>query len=249
MADGGSRKYVHRLLKGAFVEVPVNKKKPLKLEPVYFQFNPETLERTKSGKWTSAQSQRQKVEEAQSKPEFRRLKGKKVKAGFVPAPEKINLTLRLDSTEKVTRAPSSKQADTSEGILPELAALEGLMKKARTEVMVKGKRKSPTLTRTKDIPLVLFVWGNYRVIPVTLLSMTITEQRFDHLLTPVRAEVRVSLQVLEEEDAKLNKEAFQAYTFTENEKKTMKDKFLKQQQNPNKGVPGHKGYPVQLLGG
>ena len=91
----------HRFLKGALVEVPVDQQPDSPLDPIYFQFNPETLERVKSGQWTSAQSQRQKAEDTTRDREFRRLRGKKVKAGFVPQPEKINLTLRLDAVEKV----------------------------------------------------------------------------------------------------------------------------------------------------
>ncbi len=228
----------HTFLKGAFVEVPIGKSGTYK--SIFFQFNPETIERTKSGTWTSAQSQRQKAEDAANKSEFKKLKDKKVKAGFVPAPEKINLTLRFDSREKASRLPSGSKVDVTIGILPELSALESLMKKASTEVSVKGTQKSPTLVRTKEIPLVLFVWGGYRVIPVTILSMTITEQTFDYMLNPIRAEVKVSLQVLEEEDAKLNENAFSVYKFTEDEKEKMKNSFLKTQAN------ALKGYPVQL---
>ncbi len=235
----------YRFLKGALVEVPVGGgNNPL--QPIYFQFNPEALERIKSGTWTSAQSQRQKAEDVTQDREFRALRGKKVKAGFVPQPEKINMTLRLDAAEKALRAPSGSQVDISKGVLPELSALEALMKKVRTEVSVGGSRNSPTLVRTREIPLVLFIWGNYRVIPVTLLSMTITEQKFDHLLNPVRAEIRMAMQVLEEEDAKLNERAYRAYTFTEDEKERMKNEFLEHQQNANQGMPVPSGYPVQL---
>ncbi len=234
----------NRFLKGAFVEAPIAKSGAFK--PIYFQFNPETIERTKSGTWTSAQSQRQKAEDAANKSEFKKLKDKKVKAGFVPAPEKINLTLRFDSREKAWRSPSGSNVDVSNGILPELSALESLMKKASTEVSVKGTQKSPTLVRTKEIPLVLFMWGGYRVIPVTVLSMTITEQTFDYMLNPIRAEVKVSLQVLEEEDAKLNENAFSAYKFTEDEKEKLKNSFLRAQSNANQGMPVPSGYPVKL---
>lgn len=236
----------HRFLKGALVEVPVYQQPDSPLDPIYFQFNPETLERVKTGQWTSAQSQRQKAEDTTRDREFRRLRGKKVKAGFVPQPEKINLTLRLDAVEKVLRAPAGSDSEIPEGILPELAALESLMKKARTEVSVGGSRSSPTLSRTREIPLVLFIWGDYRVIPVTILSMTITEQKFDYLLNPIRAEIRVSLQVLEEEDAKLNDDAYQSYQFTENQKNRMKTEFLRRQQEANSWRPLPSGYPVQL---
>lgn len=240
-----NRREQHRFLKGAFVEIPVGEQDS-PLDPIYFQFNPETLERVKSGKWTSAQSQRQKAEDATRDRDFRRLRGKKVKAGFVPQPEKINLTLRLDAVEKALRAPEGADREIGEGILPELAALESLMKKVRTEVSVEGSRRSPTLSRTREIPLILFIWGDYRVIPVTILSMTITEQKFDYVLNPIRAEIRVAMQVLEEEDAKLNDEAFRSYEFTENEKQRMKEAFLSRQQEDNSWRPLSSGYPVQL---
>lgn len=238
------RKNVQRFLKGAFVEAPIGKSGAF--QPIYFQFNPETVERTKSGTWTSAQSQRQKVEDAATEKEFKNLKGKKVKAGFVPSPEKINLTLRLDSTEKRLRAPSGAQVDVSQGILPELSALESLMKKTTRQGVVQGSKNAPTLVRTKEIPLVLFMWGGYRVIPVTILSMTITEQQFDYLLNPIRAEIKVSLQVLEEEDAKLNENAFKSYQYTEGEKEKMKARFLQSQQKANQGMPVPSGYPITL---
>jgi hypothetical protein len=234
-----------RFLKGAFVEVPTGKgSEPM--SPIYFQFNPETLERTKSGTWTSAQSQRQKADDAASKKEFDALKGKKVKAGFVPSPEKINLTLRFDAAEKSYRMPQGTQVDVSDGILPELSALESLMKEAKTQVSVGGSQNSPTLVRTKEIPLVLFLWGGHRVIPITILSMTITEQKFDGRLNPVRAEVKVTVQVLEEEDAKLNDTAFRSYQFTENEKQMLKNKFLSTQKSAAKGASLPSGCPIDI---
>lgn len=234
----------YRFLKGALVEAPTGKSGGF--QPIYFQFNPETVERTKSGTWTSAQSQRQKVDDAATEKEFKNLKSKKVKAGFVPSPEKINLTLRLDSTEKLFRSPAGAQVDVSQGILPELSALESLMKKETTQVAVQGSKNAPTLVRTKEIPLVLFLWGGYRVIPVTILSMTITEQQFDYLLNPIRAEIKVQLQVLEEEDAKLNENAFKSYQYTEAEKGKMKTRFLQSQQKANQGMPVPSGYPIPL---
>jgi hypothetical protein len=234
-----------RFFKGAFIEVPTgNGNEPL--APIYFQFNPETLERTKSGTWTSAQSQRQKADDAATQKDFDALKGKKVKAGFLPSPEKINLTLRFDAAEKSYRAAAGSQIDVSDGIMPELAALESLMKKAATQVSVGGSQNSPTLIRTKEIPLVLFMWGGHRVIPVTILSMTITEQKFDYKLNPIRAEIRVGLQVLEEEDAKLNDTAFSSYQFTENEKEMLKSKFINTQTNAAMGSSLPSGYPIQL---
>jgi hypothetical protein len=239
------RKNALQFLKGAFVEAPGDDTGVL--NPIYFQFNPETVERTKSGTWTSAQSQRQKADDAAVNNSFQNFKGKKVKAGYVPSPEKISLTLRLDSREKLFRAASAATADVSLGLLPELSALESLMNKVTIKDAVEGSKNSPTLVRTKQIPLVLFLWGGFRVIPVTILSMTITEQQFDRLLNPVRAEIKVSLQVLEEEDAKLNSLASESFRFTENEKKKMKENFFKNQRKANEGIVVPGGYPEKLM--
>ena len=42
----------------------------------------------------------------------------------------------------------------------------------------------------------LFFWGPFRILPVTVTSLSITETEYDTLLNPVRAEVTVNLQVL-----------------------------------------------------
>jgi hypothetical protein len=239
------QKTQQRFIKGALVELPVDQG-GAPPNPIYFQFNPETLERIKTGQWTSAQSQRQKAQDAGTDKDFKNLRGKKVKAGFMPQPEKINLTLRLDAIEKTLRAPQGSNVNSSEGILPELAALESLMKEARTDVSVAGSKDAPTLTKTKEVPLVLFIWGDYRVIPVTILSMTITEQKFDYMLNPVRVEIKISMQVLEEEDAKLNEQAYRSYEYTESEKARMKSAFVQSQQKANQWQPLPSGYPIQL---
>ena len=45
------------------------------------------------------------------------------------------------------------------------------------------------------LPRLLFIWGLTRVLPVTLESMRITEQEYDFLLNPLRAEVDLELTV------------------------------------------------------
>jgi hypothetical protein len=51
-----------------------------------------------------------------------------------------------------------------------------------------------------EAPLTLFIWGQERVLPVRLESFNVTEQAYDALLNPVRAEVDLSLQVLSYHD-------------------------------------------------
>lgn len=48
----------------------------------------------------------------------------------------------------------------------------------------------------QELPVVLFVWGPGRVLPVRLTGLAVREQEFDILLNPIRAEVDLSLEVL-----------------------------------------------------
>lgn len=47
-----------------------------------------------------------------------------------------------------------------------------------------------------ELPVVLFVWGPGRVLPVRLTGLTVRELEFDVLLNPIRAEVDLSLEIL-----------------------------------------------------
>lgn len=49
----------------------------------------------------------------------------------------------------------------------------------------------------RALPRTLFIWGAWRVLPVTINSMLITEKGFDRLLNPVRAEVALELGIME----------------------------------------------------
>jgi hypothetical protein len=60
-----------------------------------------------------------------------------------------------------------------------------------------GAKKGYQFTPSENPPLVLFLWGTQRVLPVNIDSMTITETAFDRLLNPIRATVAVSLTVIE----------------------------------------------------
>ena len=44
-------------------------------------------------------------------------------------------------------------------------------------------------------PRVLFIWGPFRILPVVIESMSITEQQYDFLLNPVQAEVSITMAV------------------------------------------------------
>jgi hypothetical protein len=75
---------------------------------------------------------------------------------------------------------------------------------------------------SSTVPVTLFVWGAYRIVPVRLTELTITEKLYDEMLNPVHAEVQLRLRVLtpaELNAAKANQKVLAnlgvlAYTYT-----------------------------------
>ncbi len=97
------------------------------------------------------------------------------------------------------------------GIGPQLAALEkmayptaglfsGLIGAAIDAVGdalgLGGADDGPTRAVPRQpAPRILFIWGPSRLVPVQIRSMVITEQKYDPLLNPVQAEVRIGLAI------------------------------------------------------
>jgi hypothetical protein len=70
----------------------------------------------------------------------------------------------------------------------ELQTLDGLASSGTLEII------------PPEAPLVLFVWGRGRVVPVRVAEFSITEESFDAQLNPVRAKVSLGLRVLSTDD-------------------------------------------------
>ena len=109
------------------------------------------------------------------------------------------------------------------GIYPTLSALELLMTPKRSpsldlhQLIGKASYQQPP-TR---LSTVLFVWGAFRILPVSINSLSITETQFDTLLNPVRAEVSVNLQVLTPSQLLDSPFASGAYQYTQGVKEVM----------------------------
>jgi len=97
--------------------------------------------------------------------------------GFEPH-EQLTVQLALDTT--------TPPAPGQTGVYPMLSALELLLYVPAVPV--------------NRLPLILFVWGGRRVLPVRILQLQIVEQSFDAELNPVRAEIAVTLKILKEAD-------------------------------------------------
>jgi hypothetical protein len=140
----------------------------------------------------------------------------------VSAPtESLGFSLRLDATDQL--AATNPIAITS-GILPALSALELLMYPVpATGAILQIPGGGSAFTNPPNtLPTVLFFWGPFRLLPVNLTSLSVTELEYDPLLNPTRAEVSVSLQVVTPPALWQASELMQgAYRYTQGVKEAM----------------------------
>lgn len=169
-------------LKGAFLSFSGGALGPLP-NIVVFQFNPETVTRTPSMPQPPPLPTNAGASNAEDQP-------------CLPG-ESISFSLRLDASEQLAQ---SNPIAAASGILPTLSALELLMI-PQSSLSIKlfslgGGGSGPYKFPPTKLPSVLFFWGPYRILPVAITSLSITETEYDPLLNPVRSDVSVSLQVL-----------------------------------------------------
>ena len=184
-----------RLLKGAFVEYGLSVPPMM----VVFQFNPETISRSRSNTY-SVPAESIKAVGNVSMREYHQMFTdldtlqdlQEVKTGS----ETISFDVRLDATQN---ADSNNPANKLFGIAPQLSTLELMMYPKSESILGKmlDKKGGFSFTGKDKPPLILFVWGRKKVLPVNIESMKINEQEFSPDLNPVRATVSVELNVIE----------------------------------------------------
>lgn len=202
-----------KVLKGAFVEYG------LTFPPLFvlFQFNPVQLQRSRSltfaapneailrripgkagaGSESLVADQRRDLREWHG--QFDDLGTIRKNQIVTVDEEKLSFDLRLDATDALE---TGNPIAVGYGIGPALSTLE-LMTYPKGEgaladaVALLGPDAGFRYTSRENPPIVLFIWGIQRVLPVNINSLTITETEFDPLLNPVRASVAVSLTVIE----------------------------------------------------
>lgn len=215
-------------LRGAFVEYG------LSIPPLFvvFQFNPEQLTRSRSISIVArnaveasfGQEQPGQTRSCRTPPERSLRQAHEVAAGpdeindaqsVTVGQETIQLDIRLDATDKMN------EGDTivgQFGVLPQLATLELMVHPKSDSILgaalgsLLGSSGGISRPRTANPPVILFMWGYTRIMPVNISSMSITETEFNTQLSPTRASVSVGLSVIEGNDpfykySKLAKEA------------------------------------------
>jgi hypothetical protein len=118
-----------------------------------------------------------------------------------PAVETITLEADIDATDQL-EFPDQNPNAGEVGIQPQLALLESLVHPTAAQLQsVDSQASSGTLEIAPMLaPLVLFVWGKSRIVPVKVSDFSITEEAFDPALNPIRAKLSLSLRVLSVDD-------------------------------------------------
>jgi hypothetical protein len=175
--------FAPRLIKGALVGLdPMN---PL-ASVVAFQYNPDTM--------TRRLEPRAVGEQAGDKGEAYRLAG--------PPKETITFSVEIDATDGLEDADPLA---VSVGITPTLAALEMMLYPKIATVIANTILSAAGVIEILPAtgPMVLFIWGPTRVIPVRVTAISIVEEAYDTLLNPIRAKVDLTLSVLSYNDQPL----------------------------------------------
>jgi len=169
-----------KLIKGALVAYWGSNPSP---QVISFQYNPENLSRTLEGQTAGGGDG--------SQLEALRLTGAPV--------ESIKLDAVIDATDQLDAGdPTAEEV----GIYPQLALLELLIYPTSDHVIT---NQALLALGTIEVippqgPLVLFVWGEQRVLPVRLTEFSVTEELHDPKLNPIRAKVSLGLRVLSYND-------------------------------------------------
>jgi hypothetical protein len=135
-----------------------------------------------------------------------------------PPQESFSFSISLDVTDQLAdpSVPVRLVARQS-GLYPRLAALELLLHPNPIGALTAaGGRTTPAA----ELPVVLFVWGSTRIVPVRVTSLSITEKLYDADLNPTHAEAALELHVLTADDLRSvtgpsGALATAAYTYTQ----------------------------------
>lgn len=166
---------------------------------IVFQFNPETITHT----WTQ--------------PESANDRSNPLAVRGMPG-EAFSMSIAVDSNDMIADgSPVAEGIAKVSGVYSRLAALEmllfpssgdsggGLLGAASLgaggiSAATGGSGGAERQVPEAQAPVVLFVWGPGRIVPVRVTGLTITERLYDGLLNPTHADATLNLRVLTPEE-------------------------------------------------
>jgi hypothetical protein len=172
------------LMRGALIEYGSGFMGPIP-NVVIFQFNPETLTRS-----------------VQIPPRPASATARETTQAGEPSIETITLKASFSAADELGK---NKALARLFGVGARLAALEKMVYPSNELVAAIGAALGlgggdtggdprQSIPRQK-MPRILFIWGPYKILPVVLQSMSITEQQYDFVLNPIQAEVSITMAV------------------------------------------------------
>ncbi|MBI1259062.1 MAG: hypothetical protein GC204_16455 [Chloroflexi bacterium] len=175
---------------------------------IAFQYNPDTLTRSLQVQGIGA--------EGGDRSEALRLKA--------PPVETIKLDAEFDLTDELE---GDNSAAKQFGLHPRLAALETIIYPPSDTIQLnKGLALAGTLEiAPAEMPLVLFIWSEQRILPVRLTEFNVTEEAFDTKLNPIRARVSLGMRVLTVHDLPTNHRGSDLYMAYQNQKEVLAGKL------------------------
>jgi hypothetical protein len=195
-----------KILKGALVAYQPPEPLPT---IVVFQYNPKELSRSLSGRAPSGGGQG----------DAQRTDG--------PPEESISVSVEIDAADQLEQ-PLQNPTTVAFGLHPALAALEGLMYPPHPTVIANQALAlaGSAAILSEPAPLVFFIWGPSRILPVRVESITIREKEYDQLLNPILAEADLSLQVLTYRDLEPTNPGYWVYLSAFAKKEVMAALYL-----------------------
>lgn len=181
------------LLRGALIEYGTSLIGPIP-NIVIFQFNPESLSRTlQIPTRPTGPTQRETTQAGEKTFEKITFKAHFSAANMLDEDKALaklfGIGPQLAALEKMV-LPSSK-----------IAGLIGAAIDAIGDALGDGGDDAPAQPIPREkYPRILFIWGLTRVLPVTIDSMSISELEYDAILNPLRAEVDITLSVINVDD-------------------------------------------------
>jgi hypothetical protein len=190
-----------RLLKGALA-VYTSEERGASPALIVFQYNPEQVRRTLA---LRAPQQEGQSRGGAAREDVRRAAG--------PPAETINLSISLSAVDQLA---ANDQDARQNGIARQLATLEMLLYPP-TSTFQRNQNlanQGQVQVSPAQVPLVVLIWGQNRVVPVAITSFGVTEEAFDQNLNPIQAKIELALKVLtylELAPNTIGREAYVAY--------------------------------------